>query len=79
MNGLHYIVAKAAWKQLQFSCMDANQAFQHTNSTRLKPDVINLKKELTGEDEDHNYYLTTFFKAYQRRVGDGITSSWVYF
>ena len=51
MDGLRYLVANAAWKQLQVSCIYANQAFQHTTST------FHLKKELTGEDD----YLTTLF------------------
>ena len=62
-DGLHYIMANAAYKRWGFSSSDSISAFQHTTSTRSKPDVVFLRKELTGADKDQDYFINTLFQG----------------
>jgi hypothetical protein len=61
--GLHYQISHAAWKSWKVSTSDSKQAFQHTPSTRSKPDVLWLPKQMTGAATDGWYYLTTLFQG----------------
>jgi hypothetical protein len=64
LSGLRYHLAVAAYKSMQISTSDSVQAFQHTPSTRLIPDVVFLPKELTGAEKSQHYYLTTLFQGH---------------
>jgi hypothetical protein len=58
-----YMISNAAWKGWQISKSDSKQAFQHTPSTRLQPDVVWLPKEMSGAEVDQYYYITTSFQG----------------
>ena len=61
--GLRFLVSMATYYSWKISKFDSKQAFQHTPTTRLRPDVVWLKKKITGDATDGYYYLTALFQG----------------
>ena len=61
--GLKFVIAMVAYKCWLLSKSDTQQAFQHTPTTRPIPDIVWIRKEMSGADEDDWYYLTTLFQG----------------